>query len=528
MGLKKQKKRFEECFGKIPDPMYFPGDIAQIQSYFEFCRKQHPDAFFVDDITWNDLDMDRVFKRMNPRLTTSGEQYLYYQLRTPSLSPQIYQKRKKLLELMEEKKALRTNIQLILSKLGCGWHADIYRPLTIRSRAPVWMCIHILQNLLLPISLMIWMLAGAQGFLAVLGVLTLNGIVHEYRIRKCSAEFDWVNYAVSLVYTVKSVQKLHDPMLDEYLQQTYQCLDKLRFVSRTGGVSKYHDGSLADSANTVSMLDLIAFEYLKARLSGHHGEILAMHEAIGQLDAAIAVASYRASLSYYAEPQIDFSGEKSYIQARNMYHPLLTYPVANSIHTEKPILITGSNASGKSTYLKTAALCVLLAQSICTVPAETYQASVFRIFSSMALNDDLLSGESYYIAEIKSIQRILREAKEKIPLLCTIDEVLRGTNTVERISASTEILQALAQDNLLCLAATHDGELCELLSGRYEMYHFEEKIENEDMIFDYQIHEGKAVSRNAINLLHLLGFDEEIVAGAHRRANRYMKTGKWS
>ena len=188
---------------------------------------------------------------------------------------------------------------------------------------------------------------------------------------------------------------------------------------------------------------------------------------------------------------------------------------------------SGANSSGKSTYLKTVALAVLMAQSICTVLAERYEAAAFRIYTSMALRDDLLAGESYYIVETKSLKRILDAAEEASPILCVVDEVLRGTNTVERIAASSEVLRAMADDGLLCLAATHDIELCELLQDCFDLYHFEEQVGENEMLFDYVIRPGKASSRNAINLLQLMGFDRHIVDRAHQKANRYLETGEW-
>lgn len=528
MFARKRKMLFQKNFGKEPSRRYFVGDLELIKSYFEFCREQNPDSYYVDDITWNDLDLDRIFKRINMKLTTSGEQTLYYQLRTPVLNPEEYQKRYELLNLVESDPDLRLKLQMTLSRLGCNRHVDIFTHLKQKQKTHKWLLIHILQSLLFAASLVSLVLIGINGILAILGVMVVNGIVHELRVRKCSAEFDWVNYAVSLICTVKKIRKLHDPSLDTYFKDTYKHLERLNFAGWTGGVTKSYDKGLADMLNTVSLLDLIVFEYLKGKLSVCQTEVLSMHEAIGNLDAAISIASYRASLSHFTEPEIDFQTKKPYSYIENMCHPLLEDPVPNSLHTEKPILITGSNASGKSTYLKTAALNTLLAQTICTVPADSYQASAFRIYSSMALNDDLLSGESYYIVEIKSIKRILDKTEGLVPIFCTIDEVLRGTNTVERIAASSEILKHLAGQGVLCLAATHDGELCDLLSSQYEMYHFEEKFENQDMIFDYQIRPGKAVSRNAINLLQLLGFEADIIQGALERANRYINTGIWS
>ena len=145
----------------------------------------------------------------------------------------------------------------------------------------------------------------------------------------------------------------------------------------------------------------------------------------------------------------------------------------------------------------------------------------------MALQDDLLAGESYYIVETRSLKRILDAAKENNAILCVVDEVLRGTNTVERIAASSEVLQAMASTGLLCLAATHDIELCDLLNGSYGLYHFEEQVGENEMLFDYVIREGKATTRSAINLLQLIGFDQQIVDNAHEKADRYLETGVW-
>ena len=156
---------------------------------------------------------------------------------------------------------------------------------------------------------------------------------------------------------------------------------------------------------------------------------------------------------------------------------------------------------------------------------------MFRIYSSMSLQDDLESGDSYYMVEVKSIRRILEKvreaARDKKHVLCFVDEVLRGTNTVERIAASTQILKALAGGNALCFAATHDLELTKLLGGIYDNYHFEEEIAEEDIFFPYRLKEGPAVSRNAIALLKVLGYEENLVKDAEAMAETFLCTGKW-
>ena len=212
----------------------------------------------------------------------------------------------------------------------------------------------------------------------------------------------------------------------------------------------------------------------------------------------------------------------------NAYHPLIEQPVKNSISAQKGVLLTGSNASGKSTFLKTVAVNAILAQTIHTCLADSYRGALYRIMSSMALRDDLEGGDSYYIVEIKSLKRILNQtAEEGQPVLCFVDEVLRGTNTVERIAASTQILKSLAGREVVCFAATHDIELTHLLEEYYDNYHFEEEIIEGDVHFNYQLKTGRATTRNAIRLLGVMGYEEKLIQEAETLAENSLKEGIW-
>ena len=116
----------------------------------------------------------------------------------------------------------------------------------------------------------------------------------------------------------------------------------------------------------------------------------------------------------------------------------------------------------------------------------------------------------------------------KTPVLCFVDEVLRGTNTVERIAASSRILQSFAENGVMCFAATHDIELTHMLEHLYSNYHFKEDVKDNDVIFNYRLYEGRAVSRNAIKLLGVLGYDENVITKADETAKRFLDTGVWS
>ncbi|MBP1754097.1 MAG: hypothetical protein H6Q59_495, partial [Firmicutes bacterium] len=203
-------------------------------------------------------------------------------------------------------------------------------------------------------------------------------------------------------------------------------------------------------------------------------------------------------------------------------------PVPNSITEYRSVMLTGSNASGKSTFIKTLAINAILSQTIFTSTTRSYQSSYFMIYSSMALRDNIFSSESYYIVEIKSLKRILDHVNNEIPMLCFIDEVLRGTNTLERIAASSRILNSLAGQNALVFAATHDIELTHILERSYSNYHFQERIEDKQVLFDYRLHEGKAISKNAIKLLDMLGYPGEIIESAEQAAKEFLTDGEWS
>lgn len=137
------------------------------------------------------------------------------------------------------------------------------------------------------------------------------------------------------------------------------------------------------------------------------------------------------------------------------------------------------------------------------------------VLTSMALRDSIQNGESYFVAEIKSLRRMLG-ALSRFPCVLFMDEILRGTNTPERIAASVAVLAHIARKNTIALIASHDIELTELMKDAYDCYSFSERIEENGVTFDYKLKSGPSKTRNAIKLLGLMGVDEEIVAEAER------------
>ncbi|MDR1184782.1 MAG: hypothetical protein LBK67_08300, partial [Coriobacteriales bacterium] len=189
-------------------------------------------------------------------------------------------------------------------------------------------------------------------------------------------------------------------------------------------------------------------------------------------------------------------------------------------------LISGSNASGKSTFIKAVAINGILAQTINTCTATQFQLRPALVVTSMAARDNILAGESYFIAEIRSLRRLIKQAQRRY-CLCFVDEILKGTNTIERIAASTALLRQFDSLDSLCLVATHDIELTVILKDLFDNYHFEEQVTDEGVSFDYLIRSGPSRSRNAIKLLATMGFAEAMVRDANTLVETYERTGHW-
>ncbi|NFA12198.1 DNA mismatch repair protein MutS [Clostridium botulinum] len=276
------------------------------------------------------------------------------------------------------------------------------------------------------------------------------------------------------------------------------------------------------------LLDVIKFEKTNLIIGKNKDDLKNIYEFIGTIDCCISIASYRKSLKYYTKPVfVSLHGSKQ-LEFKDMYHPLIKEPVSNSCEIYKSILITGSNASGKSTFLKTVAINSILGETIYTCLANKYKSPYFKIYTSMALRDNLTGNDSYYIVEIKSLKRIMENINDKIPCLCIIDEILRGTNTVERIAASSEVLNSIANGNCLCLSATHDLELTSILNIVFDNYHFQENITRDKIIFDYKLYHGISKTRNAIKLLSIMGYNDVIVSNAEKMADNFLNSGIWN
>ncbi len=492
---------------------------------------------FVDDITWRDLEMDEIFVRMNTTLSSPGEEALYELLRRPLHDEKLLKKRGRILDFFAKNETERLKFQKALHAMGRRRKATLSEQLSllenVRTESNL---LHFLCALLGIAAIALIFIKPALGFVVFIAVLFFN--VSTYFKRKGETDQSLSAFAY-LLRALRELEKLPELNAEELKEETERIREArkiLKPLSRgafllMGG--RDLTGNLweipLDYLRIFFHVDLIKFNSMLRFVRSRSDKIRELFDTVGYLDAMIAVSSFRESLQAVCEPEFT-KGEGASFEAGELFHPLLKDPVSADISSsEKGVLLTGSNASGKSTFLKSVGLSILLSQTVYYAPARYLRLSFLDILSSMSLSDSLVAGESYYMAEIRAVKRMADRASEegKTPVACFLDELLRGTNTIERIAASSGILRRLKNKNTLVFAATHDIELTGMLEDHYENYHFEDEVRDGDITFSYRLLKGRAKTRNAIRLLELIGFDKETVDGAFATAGRFEKEGEW-
>ncbi|MDP4183456.1 MAG: DNA mismatch repair protein MutS [Bacillota bacterium] len=525
----KIKNNFRSLWGQIPEGKYKPEDIPSIASYFNNISQENSNRFLVDDITWNDLDMDKIFMRINNTGSSVGEEFLYYLLRDLSIDGQELHEKEAFIDLIQNNNSLREQLQFIFAKLGKKRGINLSNYIYNVEKKSTWkFIIYRLLSLIPILSIFIIILNKEIGITLFALSFISNSIIYYLAKSELSTQLDAINRIVALVNCASKISKI-----DKLKNYTASLLSPLKNVSKLNKLSftliSASGDPITEYLKIALLKDLIDYEKIMSILFKHKDDLKEIYKALGYFDSMISIVSYRKSLSYYCIPQLEKyrSGERRFLCLKEVYHPLIKDPVTNSIESTTPALLTGSNASGKSTFLKTIAINAIMAQTINMCLAKEYSGNYFLIYSSMALKDNLSNNESYYIAEIKSLKRILDSLNDELPCLCVIDEVLRGTNTIERIAASTQVLGYIAKRNSLCMAATHDIELTHILESHFTNYHFQEKVCENEVQFDYKLYEGRSTSRNAIKLLKLLGYNDTIVDEAENCAGAFEREGFW-
>lgn len=530
------EKKLESSWGKPSTRKITDDEMKVISHYYEdSIENSGADSGYIDDITWNDLDMDRIYKKMNIANSSVGQESLYKMLRIPSDIKKL-KETDRLASFFTSDKEKRKSVQRIFCWLGFSKGVSVSDYISLLSDLkPSGNLIHYLSVILIAAAIICCIFVNPVAGIGLVIVAVSFAVISYYKL-KAGVEpyFICITQIVRMVQAAHDIEKLDIEELSEYnryfkdAEKDFSSVVKNSGILTSGNVTGSLSEMVLDYVRMLTHIDLIKFNHMLKKLDSHEDKVVyELMETLGYIEACICVASFRKQLEYWSRPALSSHGTN--MSVTEVFHPLIKEPVVNSITTSKHVLVTGSNASGKSTFLKTIAINALLSQTIYTSTSKEYNAPFYRIYSSMALRDDLNAQNSYYIVEIKSLKRILDavDKDDKRPVLCFVDEVLRGTNTVERIAASSEILKSLRYKNVLVFAATHDIELTYLLEKYYDNYHFQEEVTDDDVKFNYRLFTGPAVTRNAIKLLGVIGYNKNIIDAAESQAGYFIRSGSW-
>ncbi|MBD2702727.1 DNA mismatch repair protein MutS [Spirosoma sp. BT702] len=244
--------------------------------------------------------------------------------------------------------------------------------------------------------------------------------------------------------------------------------------------------------------------------------------ALGELEALNSLAGFAYAHPSYVTPDIvDVPLTLDFTSAA---HPLLPpeRSIANSLRLQgagKTILITGSNMSGKSTFLRTVGTNVVLALAGAVVSSEKFKCSPMRVFTSMRTQDSLEESTSSFYAELKRLQTLIKLTQqspdEQLPVLYFLDEILKGTNSADRHRGAEALIRQLHHTTASGFVSTHDLELGQLTDADtfVRNYHFQSDLEDGQLVFDYKLRDGICKSFNASQLMQAIGID---MAGAQK------------
>jgi len=495
-------------------------DLVKIKWYFENNDINHVFQILTEQ-TCTDLNFDDFFFRINKTFSCVGQQYMYDRLRRIPLESEIAGS-DSVLQYLKNHKELVERSQKILSKLAhenayyiCSLFHDDH-PVLSPVMGKVLKMLQLMPLLFIAVFIFfskeIWIIFTA-------GFFIINMILHYRNRITLSSYLHSVPQFFKLVFIARKLSSetafvtIH-PDIKNRLQSIQRLVGFLSYF-------KYDDKIENDAAVLLlAVKELISIFFLVEPnvlfrsfqlLEEKKPDIEAIFAYVGYIDMLQSVARMQEDFPWYCKPQWTEEG----LQTTDIYHPLIEHCIPNTLNTNgRSVLLTGSNMSGKTTFIRTIALNMLCASTLDMCFARSFSGRRMKIHSAINLHDNLLESQSFYMKEVMTVKDMLEKAHQSGYNLFILDEIYKGTNTLERIAASKAVLSALAVNGNMVFASTHDIELADLLAGEYDLYHFCEQIEQNRLYFDYLIKQGKLKNRNAIRLLEIEGYPESVVSEA--------------
>lgn len=513
-----KKKQLEEIQSSWGKPKLDSFDFNRISKYADTVNtgKFHR----LSDQTIEDIDFYGLFEFIDRTSSKVGQQYLFKKLIEPTKNP--VDPSENLIKLFTGDKHLRESIQLELSKLnnsGAFYITNLLKDKLLEK--PKWFNLLILDIVIL-VFLLILSVKFPVLLLVLILFLTLNMFLHYWNKNNTFQflrSFPQLNNLINVSKVlVKKGDQFSDKTIDESISDLKSFQQKVFLInlSSDNGIQSelsFVATYLIELVKAFFLVEVFALYRITKELESKKSSIQNLFNYVGHIDTAISIASLRAGKEKTCLPK--FVPTKKELIVKNLYHPLIEDCVKNNLTIkDKSILITGSNMSGKSTFLRSLIINSILAQTIYTCFADEFTSPILKQFSSIRIDDDLFDGKSYYFQEVGIMASLLEQVKSSDQNLFVLDEVFKGTNTIERIASAKAILSYLNRNENIVIVATHDIELADMLAQEYDLYHFTETVENKALHFDHTIKSGQLKTRNAIKILEMSNYPADVIKEA--------------
>jgi hypothetical protein len=491
-----------------------PGDADDwlVTRLFDLKRAGNPRA--LDDKTWRDLELPALFHELDTTVSKPGSQYLYNQLRTFEFDAHASAERYASYLLLGKDARLREALQLALSRLQADSAAYlvevIFGPPPFGVRRPrllyTWsLCC--LGALALSFPLGQWWVLPL--------ILCANTFVLHAIPTGLRRDTEALIQGPRLLAVADRLASIEPRAISQLAalhagrRKRARLRRQLRWLTVLSDSSSVW-GGVAVAANWLCLAQLVIYSRAVRGFTQSRADWASTFDLVASVDAAIAVANFLHRTPVHC-PVIVTSGPS--IAINEGRHPLIADPVPNSIAlTGRSALITGSNMTGKTTYMKMIGVNIVLGHTLGFCLARAASLPRSPVMASVRSDQSVGNGKSGYSAEVEAIGEFVGRAAAGECSIFIVDEPFRGTNTPERIAVAKAVLDALSSGAQV-LATTHDVELQPLLADRFEFFHFREDPDANGF-FDFKVRPGISRERNAIRVLQRMGFPSSIVTAA--------------
>ncbi len=478
----------------------------------------------ISDRTYNDLDLDELFMLIDRTVSKVGQQYLYNRLRSVPGTPETINNQETWITRFSDNPELKNECLVRMAELNKGeayYLSSLFQDDYLQKPKWFWL-IKLMASLSIACLLGIYFIP--QLLILLIFLLAINYGIHYWNKKNLFEYGGSIPQLLLLIQVSKQLTNLTAHKSDDlnqaiiHLSRIGKSLSIFKMEATLQSDVGQAGEFLVEIIRALFLIEPLALFRALKKLNAHKEDIHKLFSFVAEIDTAISVDSLRKTLDIHC--RLDLENDQANLVAVDLYHPLLENPVPNSINVHgKSVLLTGSNMSGKTTFIRTIALNAITGQALNVCFAKEFQMPQMQIHSAIRIADDMMSDKSYYFEEVLTIKEMLDNSRSGPRNLFLLDELFKGTNTMERIAAGKAILSYLNSSGNMVFIATHDLELVGFLKDEYDLYHFSEVIREGQIVFDYELKTGNLEQTNAIKILEVNGFPTEVISEANRIVN---------